>query len=103
MVKFICLFFPAFLTIKSEDLKCDSKILLIKKYIFYNLLINIIILSIVNIKNKFIPISLGDTERFNSHFSLEYLIVATILALFLPKIIELIKNNFIISFKGKTK
>lgn len=103
MVKFICLFFPSFLTINNDDIKGKSIILLIRKYIFYNLLINTIVLFFVNVNNKFIPITLGDYERFNSHFSLEYLIMSTFLSLFLPKVIDVVKNNFTISFKGKRK
>ena len=100
IMRFICLFFPAVLTIKEKDLK-EPKTYIIKKYICYNLLVNTVILCILDLKNNFIPLSLGDVERFNVHFSLQYLILAIVLSLVLPKILYVIKNNINISFKRK--
>ena len=102
MIKFICLFLPAILTLEKEDFK-ELNICILKKYVFYILLINTIILCILDIKNKYIPLSLGETERFNVHFSVQYLILAIILSLVLPRIIKIIKNNIHISFKGIRK
>ena len=102
MMKFICLFLPAILTINKEEFK-ESKMYIVKKYVFYNLLINLIILGILDVKNKFAPLSLGDAERFNVHFSLQYLILALVLSFTLPKILNIIKNNIHISFKGRKK
>ena len=102
MIKFICLFLPAVLTIKDDDYK-KANISILKKYVFYNLLINTIILCILDVKNKFIPLSLGDAERFNVHFSLQYLVLAIILSFSLPKLLNIIKINIHVSFKGKKK
>ena len=102
MIKFICLFLPAILTLEKEDFK-EFSIYILKKYACYNLIINTIILCILDIKNKYIPLSLGETERFNVHFSVQYLILAIILSLVLPRIIKIIKNNIHISFKGIRK
>lgn len=101
MIEFICLFLPAVLTIKKEDFK-ELKIYTVKKYVQYNLLINSIILLILDIKNNGIPLSLGE-ERFNVHFSIQYLVLAVIFSVLLPKMIKIIKNNIHISLKGKTK
>lgn len=54
MMKFICLFLPAILAISKDEFR-ESKIYIVKKYVFYNLLINTIILCILDVKNKFIP------------------------------------------------
>lgn len=102
MMKFICLFLPAILTINKDEFR-ESKIYILKKYVFYNLLINTIILCILDVKNKFIPLSLGDAERFNVHFSLQYLVLAILLSFTLPKLLNVIKNNIHVSFKGKKK
>lgn len=102
MIKFICLFLPAILAISKDEFR-ESKIYIVKKYVLYNLLINTIILCILDVKNKFIPLSLGDTERFNVHFSVQYLLLAIILSFTLPKLVNIIKNNIHMSFKGKKK
>ena len=102
MIKFICLFLPAILAISKDEFR-ESKIYIVKKYVLYNLLINTIILCILDVKNKFIPLSLEDAERFNVHFSVQYLVLAIILSFTLPKILKIAKNNIHITFKGKKK
>ena len=99
MIEFICLFFPALLTIKRGEY-IESKFKIVKKYVFFAILINLVNLLLVYIEHDFTSINL--LECFNqSGFALKYLACGLIFSYVLPKLVSLIKNNIKFSIKGK--
>lgn len=101
MFGFISIIFPAFIAgyIEWKRIKIRKIIELLYYYIIYNLFINGIVLLTVLIVNKFDITVI----TFTPLFTIEYIIMASILALILPKLKEHIKNNISISIKRKEK
>lgn len=108
MIKIICLFFPAFISLSGSE-RIDKKknkkkenLEKINTYVFYNILINMITLLFICYLNDFEVVMFDDTA-FTMVFSLEYLTLATALALILPYASNYIKNNFKIELKREKR
>lgn len=100
----LLLFFPGFITlnIRSKRTKKEYKDIL-KSYPLYTIFINFISLIIVYLYNNR-NINYNLNECFNSiSFALKYLMLSSIIAFFLPYIIEYITKNFNISMEIRKK
>ncbi|MBR3198992.1 MAG: hypothetical protein IKG27_03160 [Bacilli bacterium] len=91
MVEVICLFFPAFLSFNLEDDEL-SLFLKIKKYINYNILINFLTMMIVYLKSDFRNLEVK--KMFTISVFPKYLLLASLIALFLPRFLSFVKSNF---------
>lgn len=102
MVEFMCLFFPAFISIYVLD-KIDKKMKLedkIIRYFIYCILINLIVFTVVSTSNGFI-IMYPDKYMFTLVFTIKYLFMSIILSYILPYAIKYIKDNFKIELNLK--
>lgn len=98
MIEVICMFFPAFLSFDSNDDKL-SLFLKIKKYIKYNILINLFVMIIIFLKSDFRNLEVR--KMFTISVFPKYLILASLFAIFLPKFLAYVKSNFKIEIKKR--
>ena len=101
MLEFICLFFPTCISIyviKKQNPKMKKEDYLIS-YVFYNMIINSIVLFLVLCSNKFQYMVM----TFSPLFALEYIVLACFLAYILPVLKEHIKHNISITIKKNEK
>ena len=92
MIEFICLFFPAFISIANlnKKAKLEEKVI---KYFIYNIFINIVVLCFVAFSNGFKILYLG-RDIFTVVFSIKYLVMASVTAFVLPYLVQFFRKNF---------
>ena len=91
MLELICFCFPAVISINilsnlDKTMSLEKKVF---KYFVYNLLINIFALLTIGFINNFQVLYIN--KLFTIAFSLKYLLLATVIAIVLPIIINYIK------------
>lgn|SRR5574344_1431301 len=100
MFEFICLFFPAFLSIFSYESISDKKLDLKRGIMFYslfNILINVTIWIILYL-------IFNRTEAlFTLSFSIKYLLLSSILSIIMPIIIVVFENDFSLRIHVKSQ
>lgn len=93
MLEFICLFFPAFISILIEYNKKIEVKKLVLLYFLYNSFINLISIVITIIYKKGVVSNISENfDVFN--FCLRYLGISIIIAFVLPYLFEFIVKNF---------
>lgn len=102
MFKFICIFFPTFLSINVLREKNNIKDIYdgIIKYCIYNSIISTIMLLIVHIYVGFTP-KIITNDLFTVSFCFKYLAISLLLSYILPNIYIYIKENEIIKIEVK--
>ena len=102
MFKFICIFFPTFLSINVLREKNSIQDIYdgIIKYCIYNSIISTIMLLIVHIYVGFTP-KIITNDFFTVSFCFKYLIISLFLSYILPNIYIYIKKNEIIKIEVK--
>ena len=103
MIQFICYFFPAIVAVWITE-ACMKENFNLKKFIYhygmYTALINITIYMIITL--FFSPVITYLTpESFTYNFTIKYLGIALLLAIALPIIYKIIKNNISINIEQK--
>jgi prolipoprotein diacylglyceryltransferase len=101
MVQFILMFFPAFISISTEEklLKKKSEIQqLITKYGFYTAINNIVIFLILYIMLEEKDVLLNG-EFFNIYFIFKYSIISFIISIFSGATISILNKYFDITLK----
>ncbi len=96
MVEFLCLFLPPFLSFRNDDDKLGSFFKL-KKYIKYNILTNSIVLSIIFLKSSFRDLEVN--KMFTISVTPKYLVLASLVAYFLPVFLAFINKNYSFDIK----
>lgn len=104
MIEFICLFFPAFISLSVLERINKKKEIIerINRYAIYNILINTLVLLIVAYLTNFQKLSL-DSNTFSTVFSLKYLVIASIIGLILPYMFNYVRKNFKIEIKREKR
>ncbi len=100
-MNFICLFFPALILNYILDSKEKFNFLnFIIHYGIYNILVNSIMLFIINYikENSYLILN---SDAFTVSFSLKYMLLASVIALFLGLFIKYIRKNFNVTIKKK--
>lgn len=104
MLEFISFFFPSFISLFIEY-KNNSNIKkeeLFFYYFIFNLIINIIMIMFVSFTHKF-EYFIFNENIFCLNFSIKYIFISSVIAIFLPFIIRSVKKNIKISVKQVRK
>ena len=100
-MQLICLFFPAFISLKKVVDKKDKVIDIVIKYAIYNVFLNLITIYIFRVlKGENYVIN---NNIFTESFSLAYLLISIIVAYIIPRIALYMKKNVKIEIEKETK
>lgn len=101
MIEFVCIFFPAFFSLRQVIDEKDEHNLykLIFNYVKYTIYINLVVLVFLLITKE--PWIRFNEDMFSIKMTFIYLIISVVVANYLPKVIDNIKSNVRISIKRK--
>lgn len=100
-MQLICLFFPAFISLKKVVDKKDRIIDIIIKYATYNVFVNLITIYLFRVlKGENYVIN---SDVFTESFSVAYLLISSIVAYIIPRIALYMKKNIKIEIERETK
>ena len=99
MAYLICLFFPSFISLKKLISQNDKNIDILIKYVCINLIVNFFSFFVVWLITN--STSLIDANIMTIPFFIKYLFISSCIALALPNIYSILKNNIKIEAKRK--